>query len=42
MMLNLPGRERNWEDFTELVSKSGLRAIIFWSLERVESVIIEC
>ena len=42
MMLNLQGKERNREDFIELVGKAGLEVVRFWTLGGVESAIIEC
>lgn len=42
MMLNLQGKERNREEFIELVGKAGLEAVKFWTLGGVESAIIEC
>lgn len=42
MMLNLQGKERNREEFIELVGKAGLEVVRFWTLGGVESAIIEC
>ena len=42
MMLNLQGKERNREEFVELVGKAGLEVVRFWTLGGVESAIIEC
>jgi hypothetical protein len=42
MMLNLQGKERNREEFIELVGKAGLEVVKFWTLGGVESAIIEC
>ena len=42
MMLTLQGKERNREDFIELVGKAGLVVERFWTLGGVESAIIEC
>lgn len=42
MMLNLQGKERNREEFIDLVGKAGLEVVRFWTLGGVESAIIEC
>jgi hypothetical protein len=42
MMINLQGKERNREEFMELVEKAGLEVVRFWTLGGVESAIIEC
>jgi hypothetical protein len=42
MMINLQGKERNREEFIELVEKAGLEVVRFWTLGGVESAIIEC
>jgi len=42
MMLTLQGKERNREEFIELVGKAGLEVFRFWTLGGVESAIIEC
>jgi len=42
MMLNLQGKERNRQEFMELVGKAGLEVARIWTLGGVESAIIEC
>jgi hypothetical protein len=42
MMLTLQGKERNREEFIELVGNAGLVVERFWTLGGVESAIIEC
>lgn len=42
MLLTLQGKERNREEFIELVGKAGLEVTKIWTLGGVESAIIEC
>jgi len=42
MMLTLQGKERNRQEFIDLVGKAGLELVRIWTLGGVESAIIEC
>jgi hypothetical protein len=42
MMINLQGKERNRQEFIDLVAQAGLVVEKFWTLGGVESAIVEC